>query len=39
MKVRQATRKTKYTLFSVRNNDFWRWIDDYFKKGGHHARV
>ena len=39
MKVRHATRKTKYTLFGVLNNDFLRWLDDYFKKGGTHARV
>jgi len=39
MKVRQATRKNKYTLSQVLHNDFLRWLDDYFKKGGTHARV
>jgi hypothetical protein len=39
MKVRQATRKNKYTLSRILNNDFLRWLDDYFKNGGTHARV
>jgi hypothetical protein len=34
MKVR---RKAKYTLSRILNNDFLRWLDDYFKKGERHA--
>jgi hypothetical protein len=39
MKVRHTTRKTKYTLSRILNNDFLRWLDDYFKKGERHAQV
>jgi hypothetical protein len=27
MKVRHTTRKTKYTLSRILNNDFLRWFD------------
>jgi hypothetical protein len=39
MKVRHTTRKTKYTLSRILNNDFLRWLDDYFKKGEHDAQL
>jgi hypothetical protein len=28
MKVRHTTRKAKYTLSRILNNDFLRWLDD-----------
>jgi hypothetical protein len=39
MKVRHTTRKTKYTLSRILNNDFLRWFDGYFKKGERHAQL
>jgi hypothetical protein len=31
--------QAKYTLSRILNNDFLRWLDDYFKKGERHAQV
>jgi hypothetical protein len=43
MKVRHTTRKTKYTLSRILNNDFLRWFDDLklsaIKKGERHAQL
>jgi hypothetical protein len=32
MKVRHTTRKAKYTLSRILNNDFLRWLDDTLRK-------
>jgi hypothetical protein len=44
MKVRHTTRKAKYTLSRILNNDFLRWFDGYLKlsaikKGERHAQL